>query len=216
MTRLLMTLEINVPADRKAYLNKACADLDLRSRVERLLRAYDDAGTFMQKPAPKSAGRVDQPLTERAGMVIGPYKLLEEIGEGGFGIVFMAHQQHPLRRKVALKVIKPGMDSKQVIARFEAERRTSTAMVSRITALDPNGNLDTNYQGTVTFSTSDADPGVLLPAAYTFTMGVGGDNGVNTFSGGATLVTVGTQTLSVADTVSGMSGNITITVGPGP
>jgi serine/threonine protein kinase len=122
-------LEMNVPADRKAYLERACADdPDLRSRVEGLLRAYADAGSFMQEPAPVSAGRVDQPLTERPGTVIGPYKLLEEIGEGGFGIVFMAQQQQPLRRKVALKVIKPGMDSKQVIARFEAERQALALM----------------------------------------------------------------------------------------
>jgi sugar lactone lactonase YvrE len=91
-----------------------------------------------------------------------------------------------------------------------------TAFDVTITALDPNGNIDTNYQGIVTFSTSDADPGVVLPAAYTFIMGVGGDNGVHTFSGGVTLVTVGTQTITVSDAVSGMSGKITISVGAGP
>src|SRR5207249_875796 len=71
---------------------------------------------------------VDDPITERPGTVIGPYKLLEQIGEGGFGVVFMAEQQEPLRRKVALKVIKPGMDSRQVIARFEAERQALAIM----------------------------------------------------------------------------------------
>src|SRR5262249_5349237 len=65
----------------------------------------------------------DLPITERPGTVIGPYKLLEQVGEGGFGIVFMAQQQEPIRRKVALKVLKPGMDSTQVIARFEVERQ---------------------------------------------------------------------------------------------
>jgi hypothetical protein len=85
-----------------------------------------------------------------------------------------------------------------------------------VTALDPYGHVDVNYQGTVAFSTSDTDPGVVLPAGYTFTTGVGGDNGVHSFSGGVTLVTVGTQTLTVSDSVSGMSGSITITVGPGP
>jgi len=85
-----------------------------------------------------------------------------------------------------------------------------------ITALDPYGNIDTNYQGTVTFSTTDPDSGVVLPADYTFTTGVGGDNGVHTFSGGVTLVTVGDQTLTVTDTVSGNAGSATITVGPGP
>src|SRR5207253_6768877 len=97
-------------------------------RVEALLRAYDDAGSFMQGPAPAGAGTVDEPLTERPGTVIGPYKLLEQIGEGGFGVVFMAEQQHPVRRKVALKVIKPGMDTRQVVARFEAERQALAMM----------------------------------------------------------------------------------------
>ena len=68
------------------------------------------------------------PLTERPGTVIGPYKLMEQIGEGGMGLVFVAEQQQPLRRKVALKVIKPGMDTRQVIARFEAERQALALM----------------------------------------------------------------------------------------
>src|SRR5262249_26278308 len=71
---------------------------------------------------------IDDPITERPGTVIGPYKLLEQIGEGGFGVVFMAEQQEPIRRKVALKVIKPGMDTRQVIARFEAERQALALM----------------------------------------------------------------------------------------
>ena len=85
-----------------------------------------------------------------------------------------------------------------------------------VTALDLYGNIDTNYQGTVTFATTDPDSGVVLPADYPFTTGVGGDNGVHTFSGGVTLVTVGDQTLTVTDTVSGIAGSATITVGPGP
>ncbi len=68
------------------------------------------------------------PVGERPGTVIGPYKLLEQIGEGGFGLVFMAEQQQPVRRKVALKVLKPGMDTRQVIARFEAERQALALM----------------------------------------------------------------------------------------
>jgi serine/threonine protein kinase len=72
---------------------------------------------------------VDEPaVSERPGTVIGPYKLLEQIGEGGFGVVFMAEQQQPIRRKVALKVLKPGMDSHQVIARFEVERQALALM----------------------------------------------------------------------------------------
>ena len=85
-----------------------------------------------------------------------------------------------------------------------------------VTALDPYGNIDTNYQGTVTFTTTDADFGVLLPGDYTFTTGVGGDNGVHTFPGGVTLVTVGDQTLTSTDTVSGIAGTATVTVCPGP
>jgi hypothetical protein len=85
-----------------------------------------------------------------------------------------------------------------------------------VTALDPSGNIDTSYQGTVTFSTTDADSGVVLPADYTFTTGDGGDNGVQSFPGGVTLITVGDQTLTVTDKVSGISGSVTVTVGPGP
>jgi sugar lactone lactonase YvrE len=85
-----------------------------------------------------------------------------------------------------------------------------------ITALDPNGNIDTSYQGTVTFSTTDPDSGVALPAAYPFTTGVGGDNGVHTFPGGVTLITTGGQPLTVTDTASGINGSVTIAVGPGP
>src|SRR5262249_40747371 len=81
-----------------------------------------------------------------------------------------------------------------------------------VTALDPSGNVDTSYQGTVTFSTTDPDSGVVLPGDYTFTTGTGGDNGVHTFSGGVTLGTVGDQTLTVTDTVSGITGSATITV----
>src|SRR5262249_16662276 len=80
-----------------------------------------------------------------------------------------------------------------------------------LTALDLYGNVDTTYQSTVTFSTTDPDSGVVLPAEYTFTTG---DNGVHTFPGGVTLVTVGDQTLTVTDTVSGITGSVTVTVGP--
>src|SRR5216117_1513728 len=71
---------------------------------------------------------LDEPAGERPGTVIGQYKLLEQIGEGGFGVVFMAEQTQPVRRKVALKVLKPGMDTRQVIARFEAERQALALM----------------------------------------------------------------------------------------
>ncbi len=122
-------LEIASPSGRTAYLQEACGNDDaLRAEVEGLLQALDRAGPFLNRPV-LSAGSVDQPvLLERPGTVIGPYKLLEQIGEGGFGVVYMAEQQQPVRRKVALKIIKPGMDSKQVIARFEAERQALALM----------------------------------------------------------------------------------------
>jgi hypothetical protein len=81
-----------------------------------------------EKPAAQIAATVDDPISERPGTVIGPYKLLQQIGEGGMGTVFMAEQSHPVQRKVALKIIKPGMDSRQVIARFEAERQALALM----------------------------------------------------------------------------------------
>jgi hypothetical protein len=85
-----------------------------------------------------------------------------------------------------------------------------------LTALGSWRNIDTAYQGTVTFSSTDPDSGLALPADYTFTTGVGGDNGVHTFPGGVVLITVGDQTLTVTDKVSGITGSATITVGPGP
>src|SRR5262245_34404302 len=115
----------SLPEERAAYLQQACAgNPALRASVEALLRAHVGASGFMDRPARAGVATVDeQPVTESPGTVIGPYKLLEQIGEGGFGVVFMAEQQQPVRRKVALKVLKPGMDTRQVVARFEAERQ---------------------------------------------------------------------------------------------
>jgi hypothetical protein len=93
---------------------------------------------------------------------------------------------------------------------------SGTAFDITVTALDPNGNIDTAYQGTVTFSTTDPDSGVALPAAHTFTTGDGGDNGVHTFPGGGTLITTGGQTLTITDTASGITGSVTIAVGSVP
>ncbi len=109
-------------ADRQAYLDGACGDdADLRSRVDALLAASDEASGFLEGPA--VTGSQDGP-----GSSIGVYKLLQEIGEGGMGVVYMAEQEKPVRRKVALKIIKLGMDTKQVIARFEAERQALAIM----------------------------------------------------------------------------------------
>jgi serine/threonine protein kinase/tetratricopeptide (TPR) repeat protein len=117
------------PEERAAYLDGACAgDPALRAAVEALLRANVGASGFMVRPAPPLLATVDHPVTERPGTVIGPYRLLEQIGEGGMGLVFLAEQQQPVRRKVALKVIKPGMDTRQVVARFEAERQALALM----------------------------------------------------------------------------------------
>jgi serine/threonine protein kinase len=108
-----------------AYVTKACgSDSKLRSQIEALLKSHKEAGGFFQKPAMGTAITLDEsPLIEGPGTVIGRYELLEKIGEGGFGMVYMAEQKEPVRRKVAFKIIKLGMDTKQVIARFEAERQ---------------------------------------------------------------------------------------------
>jgi eukaryotic-like serine/threonine-protein kinase len=122
-------VEIESAEDRRAYLDEACAgNAALRADVDNLLQALDNAGTFMHC-RPAVAVTTDTALvSEQPGAFIGPYKLLEKIGEGGMGLVYMAEQQRPMRRLVALKLIKPGMDSKQVIARFEAEKQALAMM----------------------------------------------------------------------------------------
>ena len=124
----IAALQLADDAERRAYLNKACAgDADLRRRVEVLLAAFGQAGSFLQPPAPEPNPTTDRP-PEHAGTQIGPYKLLEQIGEGGMGTVWMAQQSEPVKRLVAIKLIKAGMDSRQVIARFEAERQALALM----------------------------------------------------------------------------------------
>src|SRR5579884_3600725 len=113
--------------EREAFLAEACAgNPALRARVEALLHAHEHPDSFLE-PAPTPT-MVQPTIGEQPGTVIGPYKLLEQIGEGGFGVVFMAEQHQPVRRKVALKILKPGMDSKQVLARFDAERQALALM----------------------------------------------------------------------------------------
>ena len=122
-------LEMETPGQRQAYLDEVCATApDLRNKVEALLKAYAEAGSFLESPVPGVVATVDEPIREQPGTLIGPYKLLEQIGEGGFGVVFLAEQAEPVRRKVALKVLKPGMDTRQVVARFEAERQALAIM----------------------------------------------------------------------------------------
>src|SRR5262245_41552554 len=123
-------LEIAAPDERVGFVNRVCGnDSALRERVQHLLRTFEQASGFMHIPAADLLSTTDQPpQLEQPGTVIGPYKLLEQIGEGGFGVVFMAEQNEPVRRKVALKIVKPGMDSRHVIARFEAERKALAIM----------------------------------------------------------------------------------------
>jgi serine/threonine protein kinase len=118
------------PSERAAFLDDVCeADGALRARVENLLSSHENAGSFLnERPLPPGDTTDIGRLTEVAGTVIGRYKLLQPIGEGGFGVVYMAEQKEPVRRKVALKIIKLGMDSKEVIARFEAERQALALM----------------------------------------------------------------------------------------
>jgi WD40 repeat protein/serine/threonine protein kinase len=127
----LAAAEIEAPAERLAFLDEQCgADADLRRQVEALLAANDQAGSFLTEPVvASSVGTVDyKPVSEGTGAIIGAYKLLQKIGEGGFGVVFMAEQQQPIRRMVALKILKPGLDTAQVIARFESERQALALM----------------------------------------------------------------------------------------
>jgi serine/threonine protein kinase len=124
--------------ERAAYLDVECGeDAPLRQRIEELLRTGVDLGDFLEQPAHAelggdvvAGGIIPQFVApvEKTGDRIGPYKLLQQIGEGGCGVVYMAEQEAPIRRRVALKVIKPGMDSRQVIFRFEAERHALALM----------------------------------------------------------------------------------------
>ncbi|MCA9170343.1 MAG: serine/threonine protein kinase, partial [Planctomycetales bacterium] len=132
-------IEIASQPDRAAFLAKACAGhAGARERVENLIAAHDAAGRFL---GPDDEGDDELPELPRASSIwkaakqpllpgtdIGPYRVREQLGEGGMGTVYVAEQTHPVKRRVAIKVIKPGMDSKQVIARFEAERQALALM----------------------------------------------------------------------------------------
>ena len=117
------------PAERGAYLDKACAgDEQLRQRIESLLKSHEDTSGVLEQVIENKSGLLSTPLSEKPGDRIGRYKLLQQIGEGGCGVVYMAEQEEPVRRRVALKIIKLGMDTKQVMARFEAERQALALM----------------------------------------------------------------------------------------
>jgi WD40 repeat protein/serine/threonine protein kinase len=141
--RQLFSQALERPAgeERATFLDRACADNpDLRRRLEELLQKYEALGTFLEAPAisapysVNTASEASAPIAEpagpreKAGDHIGRYKLLQKIGEGGCGVVYLAEQEEPVRRKVALKVIKLGMDTREVVARFEAERQALALM----------------------------------------------------------------------------------------
>jgi serine/threonine protein kinase len=124
----LAALERSSPQDLASYLDRACADnAALRSRVEELLCAHQNAQGFLLAEWSSPAGDNAQ-LLAAVGTLIGPYKLCQLIGEGGMGVVYAAEQAEPIKRTVALKIIKPGMDSRQVISRFDAERQALAMM----------------------------------------------------------------------------------------
>jgi hypothetical protein len=133
-------LEIKDAAERRTFLARACkGDAKLRLKIEKLLDAYSKAEEFFSdcKPAlvigpdqeaVSPAAEIELATDEQIGSMVGPYKLLQKIGEGGCGAVYMAEQHKPMRRRVAVKIIKLGMDTKNVIARFEAERQALALM----------------------------------------------------------------------------------------
>src|SRR5258706_13740246 len=124
-------LDLITPEERAALLDGACGnDPTQRRRVEELLAIHVKQNPFMQEPAAEGSPAVlsTVPLTEVLGAQIGRYKLLEKLGEGGFGAVYVAEQKEPVKRRVALKIIKLGMDTRQVVARFEAERQALALM----------------------------------------------------------------------------------------
>jgi serine/threonine protein kinase/tetratricopeptide (TPR) repeat protein len=128
----LAAAELASAAERAAFLDQQCGtDAELRRRLEALLRAHDDSGGFLAAAQPDLGPTVDpapREVGEAVGTRIGPYKLLQKLGEGGMGAVWVAEQHQPVQRRVALKVIKAGLDSARVLARFEAERQALALM----------------------------------------------------------------------------------------
>ena len=122
-------VELSSPQERAEFIELICGDnAELRKRVEELVAAHFEAGNFLESPLATALYNNNDYIEASPGTVIGPYKLLQQIGEGGMGVVFMAEQTEPIQRTVALKIIKPGMDTRQVIARFEAERQAVAMM----------------------------------------------------------------------------------------
>ena len=122
-------VELKTPEQRQEYLDRVCdKDDSLRRQLEKLAAAHQQAGSFLNDDQPVEETVALTGSHHSLGTQIGPYKLLQKLGEGGMGVVYMAEQSAPVKRRVALKIIKPGMDSGQVIARFEAERQALALM----------------------------------------------------------------------------------------
>jgi serine/threonine protein kinase len=153
-------LDISDAAERAAYLDQACGGQPaLRQHIDELIAAQEKLGSFLVQPPAGLRGTMPyEPAGETVGAKIGPYKLLQKIGEGGMGVVYMAEQLEPVRRKVALKIIKPGMDSAQVIARFEAERQALAMMDHQ------------NIARVLDAGTTSGEPGGVSPGRPYFVM----------------------------------------------
>ena len=122
-------MEKETPEDRHRFLIEACGeDQELRQRLERLIQQATKVGSFLQTPAVDTTQTIDLRIASRQPAQIGPYKIREKIAEGGMGAVYVAEQTKPVRRKVALKVIRPGLAGPNVVARFEAERQALAMM----------------------------------------------------------------------------------------
>src|ERR1051326_8271009 len=124
--------EVPLGPARQAFLDRVCDNPALHHRLETLLAAHDQPDTSLGQATPTLTPTLKlefpDPEDETVGQTIGRYKLLEKVGEGGCGVVYVAEQTEPVRRRVALKVIKLGMDTKAVVARFEAERQALAIM----------------------------------------------------------------------------------------
>ncbi len=120
--------ELEDTAQRREFIESAPAERRVKQEVLRLLEAYDHPDDYLESPVGGESTVASAPITETPGMMIGKYKLLQQIGEGGFGVVFMAERTGEIHQKVAIKIIKPGMDSKEIVARFEAERQALAMM----------------------------------------------------------------------------------------
>ncbi|HJS07459.1 MAG TPA: serine/threonine-protein kinase, partial [Pirellulales bacterium] len=169
------------PDEWSGFLDAACnGDDELRERVMKLLRAHGKNETFMARPAAGQIVTLDMPPAERIGAMVGRYKLLEQLGEGGMGVVYVAEQAEPVRRRVALKIIKPGMDTRQVIARFEAERQALAMMDHpNIAKILDGGTTDEQDVGQAVPDTpirrvnSQAKPDLLTPGPCPLSPGSG-------------------------------------------